>query len=182
MDNILLFLADGFEEIEAITAIDIIRRGEIEVITVSINKTLQVKGSHGIIVLADELIEDVNFNDSKMLILPGGMPGTLNLEKNIILKEKIELFHKNRKYIAAICAAPSILGKLGILDGKKAVSYPSFEKFLYGATIGEKIEMDGNIITATGVGTAIDFALNIVEIFKGKDKSDEIKAGILYKR
>lgn len=174
----IVFLCTGFEEIEAITVIDLLRRAEIEVITVSLTGDLMVEGSHDITVKADRLYNDVDCKDADMLILPGG-PGTKNYKNNGHLLELLTYFNDQKKYIAAICAAPSVIGELGILKGKRAVCYPGFEDKLEGATIGDGIvEMDENIITSRGAGTAIPFALTLIEVLKGSEVSENIYTDI----
>lgn len=179
--KVLLFLAEGFEEIEAIAPIDILRRADIIVQTVSISDSLNVKGSHGIVVKADVLFKDVDFSNTKMLILPGGMPGTSNLNEHSELKVKLTEFDEDGKYIAAICAAPSVLGQLGMLKGKRAVCYPGWEEKLKGAYTSEhRIEIDNNIITARGAGVAIEFALALVSILKSKSLAKELSDKMIY--
>ena len=177
--KVYVFLADGFEEIEAIAAIDIFRRAEIEVTTISVMNEKLVHGAHNIQVLADCLFPEADFSDNDLLYLPGGMPGTRNLDaheglKKLILKQNLE-----NKPIAAICAAPSILGKLGLLKGKEAICFPGFEDQLEGAILSkEKIVKSGNFSTAKGAGVAIGFALKLVEELKGKSSAERISASI----
>ena len=179
MGTLFIFLATGFEEIEAVTTIDVIRRGELNIKTISVTGEKSVEGAHGISAVADELFENADFSDATMLILPGGMPGSSNLNNHIGLKKLLSDFHANNKPIAAICAAPFVLGNLGILDGKKATCYPGYENQLgKGIHIGEPVVIDGNIITAKGPGFAIAFGLSIVEFFKGKAVADEVAKGL----
>lgn len=175
---IYVFLANGFEEIEALTPVDILRRAELEVKTVGVGgKT--VTGSHGITVTADVEEKDVTTDDMEMMILPGGMPGTLNLEKSPIVTACAEYCARNEIYLAAICAAPSILGHLGILDGREAICFPGFEHELKGATISEKhVCVDGSVITAKGMGVATQFGLTLAGLMAGKDVADKIHASI----
>jgi 4-methyl-5(b-hydroxyethyl)-thiazole monophosphate biosynthesis len=177
--KIFVFLAAGFEEIEAIAPIDIFRRAGMEVITVSISDQKEVNGAHGIPVLADCLFSDLTCSKDDLLFLPGGMPGTKNLDAHEGLKNLIrEQAHRGEK-IAAICAAPSILGKMGLLEGKEAICYPGFETELIGASLSEhKVVKDGNIFTAKGAGVAIQFALKLVEEVKGKAEADRIATAI----
>lgn len=176
-----IFLAEGFEEVEGLTAVDLLRRAGIEVFMVSITGGKAVTGSHGITVQADEQIEDFDFSKVSMLILPGGMPGTKNLEKCQKLTEQLKIFAHEEKYVAAICAAPSVLGHLGILEGKEACCYPGFEKELYGAKVCvEGAVADGNVITGRGVGTAIPFALKMIEKCIGEEKAKQIADSIVY--
>lgn len=182
MKQLLLFLAPGFEEIEAITTIDILRRAGLNVLSVSITGDLRVVGAHGIAVDADSLYPDIDFDEAEMLILPGGQPGTKNLNVHEGLKTALSSFAKSGKALAAICAAPMILGQLGLLEGKKAVCYPGNELHLRGAILSKNgVVKDGSIITASGPGLAIPFALEIVRFFLGEEKSGEIAAGLLLK-
>ena len=176
-----VFLADGFEELEAIAPIDILRRAEIDLITVSISANKEVCGAHGIKIIADCLFNEVDFGNCDLLFLPGGMPGTSNLDAHEELKKLIFAHAKQDKYIAAICAAPSILGKMGLLEGKEAICYPSFENQLLGATVsGDKIVKSGSILTAKGAGVAIEFALRLVAEMKGKTIAEDIATSICY--
>lgn len=175
---IYVFLADGFEEIEATAPIDILRRAELDLKTVGVaGKT--VTGSHGITFVPDIEIKDVTTDDMDMVILPGGMPGTLNLEKNPIVKASVDYCIRNDKYVAAICAAPSILGHMGALAGKKATCFPGFEGQLTGAVVTEDfVTVDGKIITGKGAGASVDFALKIVELVAGKNVADKLFASM----
>lgn len=155
---IYVFLANGFEEIEALAPVDILRRAELEVKTVGVGgKT--ITGSHGITVTADIEEKDVTTDDMELMILPGGMPGTLNLEKSPIVTTCAEYCAKNDIYLAAICAAPSVLGHLGLLNGKEAICFPGFEGELKGATISENpVCVDGKIVTAKGMALPCSLA------------------------
>ena len=176
---ILCFLANGFEETEAIAPIDILRRDGQKVITVGIGEEI-ITSSHGVTVVPDITELDLALSDEiSMIILPGGMPGTLNLEKSGAVQDTIDFCNKNGKYIAAICAAPSIIGKKGLLRGKKATCFPGFEEFLEGAEFtGGPVEHDGNIITARGAGVAVEFGLKLVEVLSGKPASDKIRTSM----
>ena len=175
-----LFLAEGFEEIEAVGTMDVLRRGGIELTTVSISDKKTVTGAHQIAVEADQLFSETNFSNGQMLILPGGMPGARNLNEHEGLKFLLKQYVAEGKKIAAICAAPLVLGGLNLLQGKKATTYPSFENTLLGATVvEEKVVKDGNIITGRGPGFAFDFALTIVAELQGQAKADEVAAGML---
>lgn len=170
---IYVFLGSGFEEIEALTPVDLLRRCELEVKTVGIENQI-IKGSHGISVIADieqnEIILDENL---KMIILPGGMPGTLNIEKSKIVQEAIDYCIKNSIFIAAICAAPSILGHKGLLDSVKATCFPGFEKELYGAMLSTNaVCVDGKIITGKSAGASIKFSLKLIETLISKERAD----------
>lgn len=181
MSNVIVFLADGFEEIEALTVVDMLRRAEIAVTTVSIQEAKEVKGAHGITVLADSLIEQMDFQQADMVVLPGGMPGTIHLGECKTVTDTVQEFYKGKKEVAAICAAPSVLGDLGILKGREAVCYPGFEDRLKGAKVLEEpVVSDGNITTGRGMGTAIVFAAKLIEKLSGKEKAQEILDSIIY--
>lgn len=171
---IYVFLANGFEEIEAITTIDILKRADINVRVVGTGNKL-IKGAYGVKVETDILSEDVDFSDMEGIVLPGGLPGVNNLFKELIVKKAIEHCFLNKKLIAAICAAPSILGRLGFLKGKVATCYPGFEKKLLGATVSsDSVCLSDNILTAKGPGVALQFSLKIVETLKGKKLCDSL--------
>lgn len=178
---IYFFLADGFEEIEALCPLDLCRRAGIEAKTVSITDKNTVTGSHGITVVSDLTAKD-ELSDFDMIVLPGGMPGTTNLgESPVVEKALLTALGKNT-YIAAICAAPMILGKRGLLRDKEAICFPGFEKHLDGAEISnKKVVLDGKVLTGAGMGVSHDFGLKIVEIFKGKDTADSLCSSVLYK-
>jgi len=177
--KVFLFLADGFEEIEAMAPVDIFRRAGIEVMTVSISDEKLVRGAHNISIMADSLFSETDFSDNDLLYLPGGMPGTKNLDAHEGLKKLLLKQASSNKKIAAICAAPSILGKLGLLNGKEAICYPGFEDQLTGAVLSkEKVVKSGAISTAKGAGVAIQFSLKLVEELKGKQAADKIADSI----
>ena len=177
---VALLLADGFEEVEAITPVDILRRGGVEVVTYSITNELCVCGSHGIMIDADDCLENIEYEKVDAVILPGGLQGTENLENNKEVEYLLEYMYNNDKLICAICAAPSILGKRGYLKGRKATCYPEFDYCLEGAYTGDRVETDGNIITSKGMGTAMDFALAILTYLKGKDVADDVTKSTMY--
>lgn len=175
----LLFLVDGFEEIEALATVDILRRGGVDVQTVSVTGKKEVTGSHNVPVIADVLFEEADFSNSEMLILPGG---TIALNFHAELKEKVKEFADKGKKVAAICAAPIVLGGLGLLENKRATAYPGYEQYLTGATFApEDVIVEGNIITGRGPGMSFTFALTLLEILKGKQTADEVAAGLLLK-
>ena len=181
MKKIGIFMADGCEEIEGLTVVDVVRRAGITIDMISITGKKEVAGAHGITFAADVLAEEADFDSYDGIVLPGGMPGTLNLGKHEIVKKVITSYAAGGKLTAAICAAPSVLGENGILEGKHAVSYPGFEEKLLGAKVGaEKVAVDGNIITSRGMGTAIDFALKLTEILFDREKAEELAASIIY--
>lgn len=181
MKKVYLFLANGFEEVEALTAVDLLRRAGIECLTVSISKELAVTSSHNITIHADRLFEDGTLDDADMLILPGGMPGTLNLLAHKGLKELLCSCSAAGKYVAAICAAPSVLGAHGLLRGKKATCYPGFEEKLEEAICcKENVVQDGNIITSRGLGTAIEFALALITALADEHAAAGVATSIQY--
>ena len=180
MKTILVFLADGFEEIEALTPVDVLRRAGLSVQTVSIMDKQVVAGAHGVPVLADVMFADVNTEDAEMILLPGGLPGATNLDAHEGLGQMVLDFAKEEKPLAAICAAPLVLGNRGLLQGKKATCYPGFETYLQGAEYtAALVEKDGNIITGKGPGAAMEFAFAIVEKYCGIDKVNELKQGMM---
>ena len=182
MKKLGVFMADGCEEIEALTVVDLARRAGIEVAMISITGEKLVKGAHGINFQTDIPAEYMDFDMLDGIVLPGGMPGTLNLGANDYVQKIIAQFASEGKLVSAICAAPSVLGEAGLLKGKKATSYPGFEDKLIGAEIcKEAVVVDGNIITSRGMGTAIDFALAIIEYLVDKETADKLSAGIIYK-
>lgn len=181
MANVYVFTADGFEEIEGLTVVDLMRRAGAQVQMVSISDGLAVKGSHGIEIKADTFFDDVDFDQADLLVLPGGMPGTLHLGEHEGLTGLLQDFAAKGKRVAAICAAPSVLGGLGLLKGKRAVCYPGFEDKLTGAQVEmEEVVTDGCITTSRGLGTAIPFALELLSLLFGPEKAEEIKKSVIY--
>ncbi len=175
MKKVIIFLAEGFEEIEALTPVDVLRRAGIDVKTVSISNHLQVTGARQITVLADKLFEEVTFQDIDLIVLPGGMPGAANLNKHHALKELLVRFSNQNKLIGAICAAPMVLGELDLLHGKTATCYPGFESHLKGAQVtSQPVETDGNIITGRGVGAALAFSLRLVELLTDEATAEDL--------
>jgi 4-methyl-5(b-hydroxyethyl)-thiazole monophosphate biosynthesis len=180
MKKIFIHFADGFEEIEALAPVDILRRAGCDVTIVSMMGRKEVTSSRGVKIVADKLFEEMIYAEADMLVLPGGMPGSKNLDEHHGLKDKIVEANKSGKWIAAICAAPMVLGHLGLLKGKKATCYPGNEPDLVGATVtGAPVEKDGNIITAKGAGVSVKFGLALAEVLVGKEKADEIKAKMM---
>ena len=178
---IYMFLAEGFEEVEALAPLDLIRRAGLKIKTVGVGSKTVV-GSHGIPVVADMTAEEFSDNEPDMVILPGGMPGTKNLDANETVHKAIADAVKNDAYVCAICAAPMILGKLGLVRGKNAVCYPGFEEYLDGATIPDKkVACDGKIITAKGMGAAIEFGLAIVAALKDEETADSLAVATISK-
>lgn len=180
MKTIFVFLTTGFEEIEALGTIDILRRAELDVKSVSLTADKLVTSSHGIPVVADLLFAEANFETAAMLVLPGGTP---KYDEHSEMKKVILDFANKGEKVAAICASPMVLGGLGLLEGKNATCYPSFEKYLKGANLQTEkaVVVDGNITTGRGPGLTIDFALKLVEIIAGKEKSDAVAKGLLVK-
>ncbi|MEH2941525.1 DJ-1 family glyoxalase III [Lachnospiraceae bacterium KK002] len=178
-----VFLAEGFEEIEGLTVVDILRRAGIDAVTISVMGKKEVCGSHNITVLADILFEEVNFEEYEGVVLPGGMPGTTNLGSHSGVHDIITSFAEQGKLVAAICAAPGVLGQAGILAGKKAACYPGFEDKLVGAEVTyEEVAEDGNIITSRGMGTAIPFGLRLTSYLTTEQKAKELAEAIIYSR
>lgn len=183
MNKVCVFFGTGFEEIEALTVVDLLRRASVDVSMVSITGAKRVESSHKIWVEMDMLLEEVDFSQVKMIVLPGGMPGTKNLEACEILMEQVERFHAEGKYLSAICAAPSILGHRGMLKGRNACSYPEFESHLEGAEITKNpVEISEHIITSRGMGTAIEFGLAVVARMKDEKAAKELADKIVYER
>lgn len=181
MEKAYVFLADGFEEIEGLTVVDILRRVQVETVTVSIMGKQTVTGSHGIQVEADAVFEDVDFGDGTLYVLPGGMPGTKHLGAHGGLKKLLLDSFTAGKRIAAICAAPSVLGDLGILRGKRAACYPGFEARLTGAAVtSDQVAVDGTVTTSRGMGTAIPFALALAAQLKDQETADELGRAIIW--
>lgn len=181
MEKVSVFFADGCEEIEALTVVDILRRAGVCTEMVSVTGEQQITGAHNIRIQTDTVFEEADFSGVDMLVLPGGMPGTLHLQEHEGLRELLCAYHEKKSYMAAICAAPSVLGGLGILKGRKACCYPSFEEKLLGAdVVMEPVVRDGNVITGRGMGTAIPFALKLTEALCGREKAEEIRKSILF--
>ena len=176
MKKAYCFLADGFEEVEALAVTDVLHRSGVDVKLVSVTGQYQVESSHGIIIKAHELFENIE-DDADLLFLPGGMPGTTNLAGHSGLCEMIKKHNERGGYIAAVCAAPSVLGINGLLKGKKATCYPGFEDKLYGAEVctadrSKRVVRDGNIITSRGMGTSVELGLELVGILMGEDEKE----------
>lgn len=182
MAKVYVFLADGFEDVEALIPIDVLRRGGQEVVTVSVMGDSQVvESAHGVQIVADALFDDVDLSDAKVLLLPGGMPGASNLYDHEDLKEALISHSAQGGLTAAICAAPGVvLGQLGLLRGKRATCYPGFEKLLGGEYTGELCTVDGNFVTAEGPAAAFPFAYKLLEILAGEDVSRQIATGMRY--
>lgn len=178
---IYVFLAEGFEEIEALATVDILRRAGIDVKIVSVTDKMEVTGSHGITVTADITEKEVNLSNMEAVILPGGMPGTLNLKASDSVQDTIKYAFDNNKLMCAICAAPLVFGGAGFLKGKKAACYPGFENELIEAdVVYDPVVRDGNIITSRGAGTAHLFAFEILKYFGKEKEASELYKGMIY--
>jgi len=181
MSKIGIFMADGCEEIEGLTVVDIVRRAKMDITMISVNGKREVTSSHGVTFLADAVAEEVDYGALDGIVLPGGMPGTRYLGECRPLTELLLQFFREGRKVAAICAAPSVLGGLGILEGKKAACYPGFEDKLKGAeVVFDQVVRDGNVTTSRGMGTAIPFALDLVSQLVSEEKAQELKTGIIY--
>ena len=183
MNKVYVFLADGFEEIEGLTVVDLLRRAKIDLTTVSVMGREEITGSHQITFLTEALFEDVDFSELDGIILPGGMPGTLNLGAHAGVTAQVKAFAEAGKLVCAICAAPSVLGACGILNGKKATCHPGFEEKLTGASVSyDNVVTDGNVITSRGMGTVIDFGLAIVSYFGSEELVEDVRKHLVYNR
>ena len=196
MKKVAVFLADGFEECEGLLVVDILRRADVEVVTASVMKRLQITSSHGVKLQADALAEDIDYDTTDMIVLPGGMPGTAHLSENKIVREQCIAFAEGniedvsagitgtidgKKYIAAICAAPSVLAELGLLEGKRATCHTNFEDKMAGAVVTrESVTVADNVITGQGLGAAIPFALKLVEVLADKKTAEGIAKAICW--
>lgn len=182
MSKVYLFLADGFEEVEGLAVVDLLRRAQIETTMISVSDTVEILGAHGIVVSADKVFEEVGFEDVDMLVLPGGATGVKNLRKHEELCKKLKEFNEEGKMIGAICAAPTLLDELGVLNGKKITCYQDMVSEIENATpIDAKVVLDENIMTSQGFGTSIDFGLAIVEHFCGKEVAINLSKKIMYR-
>ena len=183
MKKAIVFLAEGFEEVEALTVVDVLRRGGVEVTTMSVTEDPYVDGAHGIEVLADA-DNEYDFSDADMLVLPGGMPGASNLRASALVCNGVKDFAEAGKWVGAICAAPYVLGELGVLEGKKATCYPGFEKALKEAEAtytADLVTVDGNVTTGEGPAAAFPFAYELLAQLVDKKTSDQIAEGMRFK-
>lgn len=177
---VIIFLADGFELVEALTPLDMLKRAGSDVKTVSINDSLEVRSSCSVTVKADMTINDLENEDIEMIVLPGGMPGAENLRNNKTVCSLVKGAFERNLPIGAICAAPYILGELGLLENKKVTCFPGFEQYLHGAVLSKNNTVsDGNIITAAGMGAALPFSYELVSSLKGKETADKIMKTIM---
>lgn len=183
MAKVYAFLAEGLEEVECLAVADVLRRSGVEVTLVSVTGKREVTGSHAIGLKADALFEDVKPDEADVLFLPGGMPGTNNLKAHEGLREAIWRANKQGRRVAAICAAPSILGDMGLLKGRTATCYPGFEDQLTGVSYtSQGVVTDGNITTARGLGFALDMGLELIRLLQGPQQAQKTAAAIQYNR
>lgn len=175
------FLATGFEEVEALAPVDILRRGGVEIKTVSVTGDLMVESAHGVTIKTDLLFEDADLASADLLMLPGGLPGATNLNSHEGLRKALLAQNERGGRIAAICAAPLVLGGLGLLDGKKATCYPGFEKYMAGATYtADLCTVDGNITTGRGPAAVLPYSYTLLEQFVGADAAKAVRDGMIY--
>lgn len=179
MSKVSIFMADGMEEVECLAVADMLKRGGVEVETISIMERRMVTSSHNVTILADKMFDEADYSDSDLLFLPGGMPGTTNLGAHEGVCALLKAFDAAGKRVAAICAAPSVLGQLGLLNGRQATCYPGFEDQLKGAAYTRQgVITDGHITTARGVGFAIDMGLELVKLLQGEEVFVQVKGSI----
>lgn len=182
MSKVYVFLATGFEEVEALTVVDLLRRAGVDCQTVSVMEEKQVTSSHNVTVTADVLFSEIS-DDADMLVLPGGIPGTPNLAAHKELGELLKRQFQSGKWVAAVCAAPTVLGSLGILDGKKATCFPGkMEELICGEKLKDSVVVDGNVITSRGMGTCIDFGLKMIEVLDSAETAERIGKAIVYRQ
>lgn len=179
MSRLGIFMAEGCEEIEGLTVVDVARRAGMEIDMISVAGADEVKGSHGIVFRADTRADAADYSQYDGIVLPGGMPGTTNLGADETVNRVIKEFAQAGKLVAAICAAPGVLGQAGLLEGRRATCHPGFEEKLLGATcIEQPVVVDGNVITSRGMGTAVLFALEIVRYFAGDEAVEKVEKGL----
>lgn len=182
MKKAYLFFATGFEEVEALTVVDILRRGGVDCKTVSVMGDYDVTSSHAVTVRADLLFDEQDLSDADMLIMPGGSPGTPNLKAHKGLEKLILRYKEEGKYLAAVCAAPTIYGEMGLLEGRNATCYPGMEEGLAGANhLTDKVVCDGQFITSRGMGTCIDFGLTLLARLTSEENAEEVAHKIVYR-
>ncbi|MBU3805165.1 MAG: DJ-1/PfpI family protein [Candidatus Cellulosilyticum pullistercoris] len=177
--KVAVYFATGYEEIEALAVVDVLRRGNIEVSMVGVNSKTVVS-ARGISINMDTTLDELNHDEIDMMVLPGGVPGVINLESSEKLMSELKSFKEKGKWLAAICAAPSILGNQGLLVGEKATCYPNYESKLIGCEhVDERVVVSGKIVTGKGAGTAIDFALKILEVLESKEVADKVRKSMI---
>lgn len=183
MKQVFIIFAEGFEEIEGLTAADLLRRAGVEVKLLGLDTEEIVTGAHGIGVQMNGALKDLRLDEAEAILLPGGMPGTKYLGESSLLADFLRKADEKKIRLGAICAAPSVLGNLGLLIGRRAVCYPGFEDQLLGAEVlEESVVTDGHITTSRGMGTAIDFGLEMISLLKGQEEAERIKAAVIYNR
>lgn len=181
MKKAVMLFAEGFEEVEALMTADLLMRGGVQVQLVSITEEMTVTGSHGIRTGMDTTIDKVDLKEQDAVIIPGGMPGTINLGESDAVAEVLKEMNRQGKLVGAICAAPSVLGKCGILEGKKATCYPGYEEKMTGAEfVNEMVVVDGNVVTSRGLGTSMEFGFGILELLISKEKAEEVRKQIVF--
>lgn len=181
MKKVVMLFAEGFETVEALMPVDILRRGGVEVTMASITEEEVIESRQGVRIEMDAVLGEVNLSEYDAIVLPGGLPGATYLGESEAVKKALHVMNDAGKIVAAICAAPGILGKHGFLNGKKACSYPDHEVNLTGATVlRDPVVVDGNIVTSRGLGTATEFAFALLEILEGKETAEKIKEAIIY--
>ena len=181
MAKALIFLAEGYEEVEMLTVVDMVRRAKIDIDMVAIGDQRVVKSSHGVCITADRVLDEADFAEAQMLILPGGIPGTPNLRACDTLCQQLQQFAKEEKWVAAVCAAPTVLGELGILKDHQATCYPSFaDQLICGQYVKKPVVRDGKVITSRGMGTCIEFAAEIITALKDAETAEHVKTAIIY--
>ncbi|OZT04470.1 DJ-1 family glyoxalase III [Prevotella sp. 885] len=181
MTKVYVFLADGFEDVEALAPVDILRRGGVGVVTVSINGSEMVKSAHNVYVKADVRFEEADFSDADLLMIPGGMPGAKNLDEHKGVRNALLAHAKQGKLLSAICAGPMVLGHLGLLDGLRATCYPGFEGELKGATYtAQLVTVDGNVVTGKGPAAAFEYAFTLLSILKGEKVVSDLRKGMMF--
>ena len=181
MKRAVMLFAEGFETVEALMVVDLLRRGGVEVTMTSINEEDMVRSAQGVGVEMDATMDEIDVLDYDAVILPGGMPGTLHLGESEAVKKALFRMNEAGRIVSAICAAPGVLGRHGLLEGKNACSYPDHEVNLLGATVSrEPVVVDGNIVTSRALGTAMEFGFKLLELLVSREKADEVKAAIVY--
>lgn len=179
--KVYVFLANGFETVEALAVVDVLRRGGVDVETVSVATSEWVESSHGVMVKADRLFEEATLDSARMLLLPGGMPGATHLKEHQGLRHALVAHAEKGGMLGAICAAPMVLGSLGLLKDRRATCYPGFEKELEGAHYtAERVTVDGNIVTGKGPAATLPYAYTLLEMLEGAQKVQEVQAAMLY--
>jgi 4-methyl-5(b-hydroxyethyl)-thiazole monophosphate biosynthesis len=183
MNKVIVFLCDGYEEIELVTIVDVLRRGGVDVQLAVIGDETGIRGAHNMLLAYDEFLNNINLDEVKMVVLPGGMGGTNAMKASKSVEEVVKKFiNDENKIVAAICAAPTALGKFGVLEGRKATCYPGLEGELTGAQVVDAdVVVDGNLITSRGPATAMPFALELLKTLKGKETAETVAKGMLCK-